>query len=452
MSPEIIVLLAVILLILLLSFEVPVALALGLSGATGIYLLDGFRAMQSTLAAVPYSATSQYSLVVIPMFILMGTLAVHGRIAEQVFAVAQHHLRRLPGGLGLATVSACAGFAAVTGSSVATAATFGRLSVDEMCKHGYSPSFAAGIVASAGTLGALIPPSILLVFYGILTGESIGVLLIAGIIPGILSAVIYGAYVIYKGRKIVPAMTDAPSINSKSEDQNPKNQLERKRTRPPYRGVVRVAILFTVVVGGIYTGTFTASESASIAAMLAAGMLCLELRREGAGVIWQRVRSALTECASTSSMVFLILVGAGIFSYMLVSAGIPAQFTAWATELPVPPWAIVALILILLIPLGMALDSFSIMAITVPLAYPVVTGLGFDGIWFGILVVKMAELGLITPPVGVNAYIVAGSAKGVSAETVFRGIAPFTVLDAFTVVMIFLIPAIVTWLPSQAGI
>lgn len=435
MSPEHVVLVSGILLIALLAIEMPVALSLAASGAAGIFLLIGERGLQGTLGGVPYSATSAYSLVVIPMFILMGALAVHGRIAEHVFAVARHHLRNLPGGLGVATVAGCAGFAAVTGSSVATAATFARLSISEMTKHGYGASFAAGIVASAGTLGALIPPSVLLVFYGILTGESIGVLLIAGIVPGLLSALVYGLYVVREGRKI-------PARPEPGESEGARGDL-------PYRGVFRILLLFAVVVGGIYSGIFTSGESASIGALLAAAILAIELRRDGAGAVWRCIRGALADSASTTAMIFFILVGAGIFSYMLVLSGLPQQFTDWAANLPVSGWMVVGLILLLCVPLGMALDSFSIMAIVVPLAYPVVTGLGFDGVWFGILVVKMCELGLITPPVGVNAYIVAGAARGVSVETVFRGIAPFTILDLATIGLLFAFPALVTWLPAQ---
>jgi C4-dicarboxylate transporter DctM subunit len=444
MTPELIILMSVLALLALLALELPIALALASSGTLGIYLLSGTRAMNGALGGLPFSSTNSYSLAVIPLFIFMGAIAVHGRIAEQVFSVARYHLRKLPGGLGVATVAGCAGFAAVTGSSIATAAIFARMSVGEMVKHGYSKSFASGIVAAAGTLGALIPPSVLLVFYGIISGESIGKLLIAGIIPGVLGAVIYAAYVTFTARKFDrPSDADLASTLEWITTRNGK-----KRPVLPYRGIVRVVALFVIVVGGIYSGFVTSNEAAGLGALISLIFLVLELRKEGPTVIWNCVKSGLHEAATTTGMIFFIIVGASIFSYMLVLSGLPQQFTAWATTLPVPSWVIIALILAFCIPLGMALDSFSIMAIVVPLSYPIVVGLGFDGVWYGVLIVKMCELGLITPPVGVGAFVVAGATKDIPLETVFRGIVPFIFLELLVVLLVFVMPSLATWLPN----
>ena len=445
MTPELIVLCAVVVLFVLLALEVPVALSLGISGVFGIYLISGERAVLGALGGTPFSSTNSYSLAVIPLFILMGSLAVHGRIAEHVFAIARHHLKSMPGGLGVATIAGCASFAAVTGSSIATAAIFAKMSVGQMIRNGYPPQLAAGLVAAAGTLGALIPPSVLLVFFGIVAGESIGKLLIAGIIPGLLGAVIYAVYIMFAARNIrVPDEKLAEELQQSLAD------TRRRRGKGlPYRGLVRIGILFLAVVGGIYTGSFTSNEAAGVGAIFALAILVWERRSDGLGSILTCVKDALSEAASTTGMIFLIVVGAGIFSYMLVLSGMPQVLTAWITALDVAPWVIVAAILILCVPLGMALDSFSIMGIVVPLTYPIVTGLGFDGIWYGVLIVKMCELGLITPPVGVGAFVVAGAAKEVPIEQVFRGIVPFVFLELLTVALIFAFPAIALWLPQQ---
>ena len=444
MSVEMIVVIAVVALLVMMILEVPVAFALAGSGALGLVLLRSTDVAVRTFGAVPYTATALFALVVIPMFILLGVFAVHARIAEHVFAIAQHSLRRVPGGLGIATVAACAGFAAVSGSSVATAATFGRMTVGEMRRYGYKPHLAVGIVASAGTLGALIPPSVLLVFYGIIARVSIGELLLAGIIPGILSALLYAALILIWSRRHVEEVDVdegelAETLGEASGGRSP---------RLPWRGLVRVAVIFSVVMGGIYTGIFTASESGALGAALALLMLLLELRRERAAKLREAIKAALRETASLTSMVFALLVGAGIFSFFLASAGVVDNFTNWATNLDVPPAVVVALLLLLLVPFGMALDSFSIIAITVPLSFPVAASLGFDGVWFGVMVIKMAELGLISPPVGVNVYIVVGSSPGVTIEQGFRGIIPFALVDLLTIGLFFAFPGIILWLPQ----
>lgn len=439
MSPDVVVVMVIALFLVFLALEMPVSWALATSGGIGLISLQGISVTQSSLAAIPYSTTAVFSLTVVPMFILMGSFALHGHIAEQLFNVAERTIGRISGGLGIATVVACAGFAAVTGSSLATAATVGRIAVGEMRQHGYQAHFAVGIVAAAGTLGAMIPPSVLLVIYGIITGEQIGALLIAGIIPGIISAGFYIVYIVVRGRHFI----------------EPSKATEEKRPVGgplPYRALFRAALLFAIVIGGIYSGVFTATESGALGALTAFVLMVVELRRDGFAVIRRRLGDALREAASITSMSFAILVGAGIFTAFLVSARVPTRFTAWALGLDAEPWVVLVMILLIMIPFGMALDPLSILVITMPLAYPVVTSLGFDGVWFGILVIKMIELGLITPPVGVNVYIVAGTVPGVTAEQGFRGVLPFGLVDLATVAVFFTFPALVLWLPGRAGL
>jgi C4-dicarboxylate transporter, DctM subunit len=439
MGSELILIIVLGVLVALIIAETPVGFSLAISGTLGIVLLRDWSYAANTLASTPYSAIASYSYILIPMFVLMGMLVLQAGIAQDVYASASRIFRGLPGGLGVATVAACAGFAAVTGSSVATVATIGRLSIDEMRKYGYSGRFAAGIVAAGGTLGVLIPPSLILVVYGILTGESIGRLLIAGIIPGILSAVLYGGVVISQVRKEI----------------TPPEQLDVEAAPPlswrSLSAVLKVLLLAGIVVGGIYSGYFTATESGAVAAMVALLLLLFAaIRRTDIG--WTQIRQSLHETTSLSSMVFMLLLGGALFNFFIVSGGYARSFADWLTGFPVHPLVIVGLLLLAMIPLGMLLDGLSILLLTIPVAYPVVTDLGFDGIWFGILVVKMIELGLITPPVGINVYVVAGAAPGLTVEESFRGVLPFGVMDVVTTGVLFAFPVLVTWLPGLVEI
>jgi tripartite ATP-independent transporter DctM subunit len=429
-------------LVLLLLLEMPVAFALAGSGSLGLILLRSFSVTGATLASLPYQSTASYTLSVVPMFIFMGLLAMHGNIAEDLFRVVNRLFRGLPGGVGLATVATCAGFAAVTGSSVATAATVGRLTIDEMRRYGYQPGFAAAIVGAAGTLGVLIPPSIVLVLFGIITNESISKLLIAGVIPGILSAAMLGASVLILARYRIgftPEAADARAAPAPAtEDARPLR----------FGGIIRLAILFLIVIGGIYSGIVTATEAAAIGALAALAMLVWRALQERGG-LWPRLVEALKDTAAVTSMVFAILVGASILSYFLVSAGVPSAFTEWVLQMNIPPHLLVFLLLAALIPLGMFLDAVSILLITVPLSYPVIVALGFNGLWYAVLVVKMIELGLITPPLGVNAFVVTACTKDSTVEQVFRGLLVFMAVDLIIFGVLFMLPELTTWLPSK---
>jgi C4-dicarboxylate transporter, DctM subunit len=458
MSLGLLITLALLILLVLLVSGVPVAFALATAGIIGIVISRGSNVAASTIGTLPYGSTARFTLIVIPMFILMGLLASYARVAEDTFRISNRLLRRLPGGLALASIAACAGFGAVSGSSVATAATVGRLSVTEMRKHGYDTAFAAGVVGAAGTLGVLIPPSIILVLYGIITGESIRLLLTAGIIPGLLSAVIYGAVVIWRAKRsdkifqspvsVAADGTQAANPSSGAPTDQDFGPAIGDEDRKGYGGLVKIAILFTIVMGGIYFGIFTATEAAAMGAAAALLMLLFDVFRVGPAKLVRNLFDSLAETASVTSFIFMILVGASIFTFFLVSAGVPSRFTGWVLALEISPLMIVALLLLIMVPLGMFLDPVSIMLIVLPLAYPVVDGLGFSGIWFGILVVKTIEIGLITPPVGINAYIISGAAD-VSVEDAFKGILYFLPADAATTVVLFAFPSIVLWLPSM---
>lgn len=439
MSGDAITLLAIGLFVVLLFAEVPVAWALGISGALGVVLLKSFGVATSVLASVPFEASSKFSLIVIPMYILLGVFMMWAGIPERLYALANRAARRLPGGIGMATIAACAGFSAVSGSSVATAATIAKVSVSEMRRHGYRDSFAAGIVAIAGTLGILIPPSIPLVIYAIITGESVAALYAAGIIPGIISSLAFMIVIYLIARRrgsIAPEnVADSglkPPVVTRSQG---------------IQALVVTTIIFLVVMVGLYSGLTTPSESAALSAVLALVAVLLEARRWKRGETVRNLFAAMKESAGVTSMSFGILIGAGIFTYFLVSARVPSKLSEFLTTLDVPPLAVVGLILLATIPLGMFLDATSILVITVPLTYPALMELGFDGVWYGILLVKMIEISLITPPVGLNAFVVS-AASGVRLERVFWGSVPFIVCELVLVLLFLFVPATVTFLPD----
>lgn len=456
MSVELIVVIALITLLALLAAGTPVAFTLAGSGALGILLLQGVDRTSSSLAAIPFDSTARYSWLVIPLFIFLGMVAVHGHIAEDLFGLAARLLKWLPGGLGLATVATCAGFAAISGSSLATAATVGRLSIGEMTKHGYRPSFAAGIVAASGTLGVMIPPSIILVVYAIISRESVASLLAAGIIPGIVSALIYLALILMLSRRKVrrPAPIAGGSADSGSPTATKRSAIERMATAPEWsygggiRAAVLVAIIFMLVALGIYEGIVTVTESAALGGLICMILVPIHLyiRGERKGM-WKKLWAAASESASLTSMVFAIVVGASVFTFFLVLAGVPGAFAGWVLSLDIPPLMIVTLLLLMLLPLGMFLEPISILLIVVPLAHPAVVALGYEGVWFGILAVKMIELSFITPPVGLNVFVVAGSSKEVTVEQAFRGIIPFGLADLATLGLFLVFPEIIMVLP-----
>lgn len=442
MDVSLIILLALVALTVLLLIEVPVAFALAGSGTIGLLLLRGPSVAGATLGSVPFQSSSSFTLIVVPMFILMGIFAMHGKIADDLFRLTNRLMRGVRGGVAIATVVTCAGFSAVCGSSVATAATVGRLTIGEMTRYGFNPAFAAAIVASAGTLGVLIPPSIALVLYGVITNESIGKLLIAGIVPGILSAIVMGLGILVCARLGIGFDRNAAA---------PVEEAAPQGGQESYAGVFKLLILFVIIVGGIYSGVITATEAAAIGAFAALLIMVASALWNGSGIVRQ-LFSSLRDSASITSMVFAIIVGAAIFSYFIVSAGVPNAFAQWALSIDLPPRLLVLLLLLSLIPLGMFLDGVSILLITVPLFYPVVvTELGYDGLWYAILTVKMIELGLITPPVGVNAFIVANMVEGAELEKVFGKITIFIVLDLIIFMILFAFPALTTWLPASVN-
>ena len=432
-------------LLLLVILRMPVFLALIGSGLLGILLIDGPQNIGHTVMRLLYDQPSRVILAVLPMFIVMGVFAKNSRVSDQLFDLAGRLTRKFRANLAIATVLAGAGFGAISGSSTAAAAALGPMSIRAMREAGYYPAFAASVVGASGTLGILIPPSILLVLYGIASGESIGALLIAGIIPGLLTAVVYmvGISIVARVRPEWAGLTVEALAAAK------RNDTTKPLGRDSLYGMLRVLALFGVVVGGIYSGLLTVSESAAYGALVAVIFHAYDRIKHIGFHDWKAsFRQSCAESLNMTAMVFAILIGAAFISYVIVISRLPADFSEWAIGLDIPPWLLLVLFLAFLFPLGMILDSTAIVLICVPVMHPVMASLGFDGIWFAILFVKLLEIGLITPPVGINAFVVAGMVKDVKLERIFLVLAIFIPMELFTVSLIFFFPEIVTYLPD----
>lgn len=475
MSEAVVVAISILTLIVLILMRVPVAFSLLGAGALGLLLLDGFQLATSTLASEPYQGIARYAFIVIPMFILMGMFAMESGIATGAFELANRLVGRLPGGLGIATVLVCAVFAAVSGSSPATVATIGRITIPEMRRRGYTREFTAGIIGTAGTLGVLIPPSIVLVVFGIATGISIGNLLIAGILPGLLSVLVLSVYIVGRAvtspaivndRSYVTAGASGAHVDAEirevwsrtrlrasppaqfdgEDDPDRAGESDRDVTWRSFASLGGVLVLFITVIGGIYSGLVTATESAALGAL--ASLIILLIARWGRNSVGQSLVRAMRDSAATTCMIFAIIIGSSVFSVFLVRSGVTGAVSEAVLSLGAGPLVIVALVLLLLLPLGMFLDATSIILITMPVLWPALDTLDVDGVWFGILVVVMIEIGLITPPVGINGFVLVGIAEDISTEQAFRGLFPFVLVQLLIVGILFAFPPIVTYLPS----
>ncbi|WP_433503041.1 TRAP transporter large permease [Pseudonocardia halophobica] len=469
MTATAIVLIAFAALMVLIAAEMPIAFAMIFAGGLGLVLLRSIDVTTANLASLPFTSTASYGLTVIPMYILLGAFALHGRFADQIFAFAARLLRRAPGGLGVATVGASAVFGAVSGSTAAAAVTIGRLTVPRMLAAGYSRRLAGGIAAIGGTLDCIIPPSIVLVIYAVLTQQSTAAMLVAGIVPGILSAVAYSLYIMVRAWRASTKVTGAverpagelvaaggvptpPAPPAAAEDPADPPAFESpQRPTPGYMatGLVKATILFGIVIGGIYTGVFTPTESGAIGAAAALVMLIIDFRGRGGRAFGDVMKRSLSEAAATTSMVVAIIFGAAIFSSMLVVSKVPQRLAAWMSHLDVPGPLLLGIVLLLLIPLGMFLETLSILTIVVPFLHPVLLEFGLDPVWVGILIVKVVALGMITPPVGIISFVVAGAVRELNVVDVFKGVMPFVVIDLVVVAGLFAVPGLVTWLPAH---
>jgi len=439
LDPTLAVIISIPVVLIMLSLGIPVFVSLGLTGFLGCAVISSWDQALIQLKVFPYVQSASYLMVVVPLFIIMGHFAFKAGLGRDVFTIGRKWFSRFPAGLGLAAIIGSAGFAACSGSSVATAATMGAVAVPEMRSQGYDPSLACGIVAAGGVLGILIPPSVILVFYGVITDTSVGSMLVAGVIPGFLSVLIYMLGLVFLS-KIEPSLAPE-SVH-----------VSWKERFVSLKYGVGAAILFFVVIGGIYIGWFTPTEAAAVGAFVA--FVSMIVRRKT--LESESFTSALKECFSstvrTTCMVFIVIVGAGLYSYFLTLAQVPQMISMWVATLEFPALAIVAMFLVIYVPLGMFLDSFSLLLVTLPIMFPVVTSqLGFSALWFGILSTKLCEIGLITPPVGLNVYVLAGVVRDVPLAKIFKGCLWFVIFELIATAIIFFFPSISTWLPTSMG-
>jgi len=430
MDPQIIGIVGIAGLFLLLIIGMPIGFSLAFVGFWGISSLTDISVALPTLIRSFYGTFTTYSFTVIPLFVIMGELASVSGLSQGIYSVADKWLRRLPGGLGIATIGACAGFAAICGSSVATAATLGRVALPEMEKYDYDPRLATGSVAAGGTLGFLIPPSIGFVVYGILTEQSIGKLLISGFVPGFLLALAY-IFIIIAWVLIKPQA--APS--------NPEKVLFMDKLIS-LKSIWELIVVFLLVMGGIYLGFFTPTEAGAVGAFF---LFIVTIMRKK--LTWPSLVEAMTSTTKVSVMIFMILAGAYVFTYFMALTMIPMNLSLYLSELELSRYAILALILIGYLVLGCFLDATSMMVLTLPVIFPTILKLGFNPIWFGVISVLMMEAGLITPPLGLNIFVISGVAD-VPMGTVFKGAVFFLFAIFAVVVLVTVFPQIALFLPG----
>jgi tripartite ATP-independent transporter DctM subunit len=423
-----------VILVVLLFLGMPIAFVMMLVGFCGLWSLSSLGAALPKVSETVYGVAANYPYTIIPLFILMGSFAGTGGITRELYNTFDKWFRRMPGGLGIATIAACAGFAAVSGSSVAAAAAMGNVALPEMRRFGYAPKLACGVVAAGGTLSFLIPPSLGFVVFGMLTEQSIGKLLISGIFPGLLLSIAYIAVVL-----ILVKMD--PSIAPRSEE-----KVTFRQKLIALKGVWETLLVFLIVMGGIYLGFINPTEAGAIGA--SALLIIVLLKRK---LTWKTLFVSLLEMARISVMVLFLVAGATVFSYFLALSTIPTLVSSWIAGLGVSKYVILTIIIAIYFVLGCFLDSVSMMVLTLPVIFPVIVAIGFNPIWFGVVAVLMMEAGLITPPVGLNVYTIAGIAKDVPMAEIFRGSIPFLLSIIVTAIILTIFPIIALYLPSLMG-
>ncbi|MFZ1569545.1 MAG: TRAP transporter large permease [Thiolinea sp.] len=419
-------------LLFLIMIRMPIGIAMGLVGFFGFAWLNDWNwtAALSMSARRLIDTARDYSLTVIPLFILMGNFVTKSGLSHELYRASYAFMGHLRGGLAMATVVACGGFSAICGSSLATAATMSKVSMPPMRKYGYSDALATASIAAGGTLGILIPPSVILLIYGIMTEQSIRELFAAGFLPGMLGILLYVGAVAW-------TVWRNPKAGPPGERSTGKERLEAMK------GVWGTLLLFVLVIGGMYVGAFTATEAAGIGA---AGAFLIALSRKS--ISWRTLYEVLTETAHTSASLFFVVIGALIFSNFITRAEFPDYLLQFVQSYNLSPMLVIFMILGIYILLGCILESLSMMLLTVPIFYPLVQSLGFDLVWFGILVVVVTEISLLTPPVGLNVFVLSGVLKDVKTSTIFKGVTPFWIADLIRLTLLTLIPAISLFLPE----
>lgn len=414
----------------LILLHVPLGIAMGVAGVIGFGLLAGFKPALSLLASETASLFSSLDLATIPLFLLMGSFATAAGLSEDLYRIAYAFVGHRRGGLAMATIGGCAGFGSVCGSAIATAATFGKVALPQMRARGYSPAFAAGCVAAGGTLGSLVPPSVIMVIYAVLAEQLILDLYAAAIVPAVLAVVfLFVAIAIYV--RTDPAAGPAGPRAS---------WAERRAALKSGWGVV---VLITAVLGGLLGGVFTATEAAAVGAVLAFAF-ALGRRTLTRETFW----AALTDTASNTAMIYVIICGAAVFGYFVTLSKAPGELVAAIQATAFPPLTVIFLLLVMYVILGAVFDEVAAMVITMPFVLPLIKGLGYDPVWWGIINVVICELGMIVPPIGINVFVIHGLARDIPLAQIYRGVAPFVFADMFRLALLVLFPALTLWLPQ----
>jgi C4-dicarboxylate transporter DctM subunit len=431
-SPELLGILGFVFMFVLLAMGLHIGISLGVIGFIGCAIMLDFSRSLSMLVTTPYYVVANYNFIVLPMFILMGEMAFQGGIGILLYKAASKWLGRLHGGLAMATTAAAALLGAITGSTLAAAATFGKLAIPEMRRHEYDNKLAAGVVAASGTLAVMIPPSGIMVLYCILTDVSLGKLMIAGIIPGFMSAAIYMLMIYFRVRL-------NPQLGPRSTE-----IVSWKERFLSIRWLTPVAVVMIAMLGGIYTGVFTPIEAGSIGAFV---VFVVVLAHRS--ISPSTLMTTLVNTIRTSAMIGLVIVGAMVFGRFLMITALPDALLTFVSNLAIPPVGILVVILLIYIVLGCIMDVPAMIVITVPMFYPLLHGLGLEDIWVAILIIKIVEIAAITPPIGLNVYVLKGVVGDVvSVGDIFRGILPFFVMDILTLALLVAVPRITLWLPS----
>jgi len=431
MSPDTTAILGFVALFALMLLRVPVGMAMGLVGVSGYaYLMGGAPALK-LIGQTSMRTVTDYTFGVIPMFLLMGAFVSTSGVSRELFRAANTLVGHWRGGLGLATVFACGGFAAISGSSVATAATFSSVAYPEMRRYGYPKSFSAGVIAAGGTLGAMLPPSTVLAVYGLITQQDIGKLFMAGILPGLLAMAMYMTTISIMCR-LRPDFL--PTVPAASWQERLKGLGD----------VWAPALLFVFVIGGLYGGLFTPTEAGGVGA---GGAFILGVLRGRLGKA--EIRSSLLQATRTAAAVFTVLIGALLFGYFLTITQVPQSVTGFLTGLGIGRYGVLALIMVMYLVLGCLMDAMAMIILTVPIIFPVVSQLGFDPIWFGVIIVMTVELGLIHPPVGMNVFVIKSVVQDVTFSSIFKGVLPFIATDIVRLIILIAFPMIALWLPSR---
>ncbi len=418
----------------LIAIRVPIGLALGLVSIVGIGVMFNMNVAWGMISATPFDYVGQWELSAAPMFLLMGFICSSTDMTRGLFLALRLYLARLPGGLAITSVGACAFFAAASGSSVATASAMSRMAVPEMLNNGYDRGLATGTIAASGTLGSLIPPSVLLILYGVYAQVSVGQLFMAGFIPGLLSALIYMAMIVIRV-KLNPSLAGNVEINPTPEER-----------REAFRDVWPLPTLILVVLGGIFTGVFSPTEAGALGAFAAMVIAILRRKLTRAAMI-----EAVSQAVVSTASIFIILIGSLFFTRFLALSGFPRAFSDAILSVSTETWWILFAVTVIFLVLGMLIDSIGLLLLPLPILVPLVAEADINPVWFGIIVIKLLEIGLITPPIGLNVYMINGALNNrVTLPEIFRGITWFLAMDMLTLLILIAFPILTLWLPSLA--